>query len=197
MKKGRITPKSFTYLAFLSMSLVVVTACNDNKPEDPKEVAEDQNEERFDDRKSEKDAAFLVEAAAINLKEIKLGELAVQKGTLGEVKDLGKMMIKEHTTALNDLKKLAASMSVTLPTSLTEDGQGAYDKLTEKSIQNFDKEYSEMMVKGHEDAINQFEWASSNAEDLAIRNGASSMLPALHSHLEHANAVHEKAKAVN
>jgi putative membrane protein len=195
MKNVRTTPKSFAYIAFLSISVFAIASCNTDKPEDPKEVAEDQNEERFDERKVEKDADFLVEAAAINLEEIKLGELAIEKGTLPDVKDLGRMMIKEHTVALNELKKLAASKSITLPTTLTEDGQDAYDKLTEKSIKDFDKEYAELMVKGHEKAIDKFEWASSNAEDADIRIWASSMLPSLHEHLEHSNTCEEKCKA--
>src|SRR5687768_1352677 len=123
MKNVRTTKRGILYLGFLGLSLLVIHSCDNGNPDDSKEIAEDQNEERFDDRKSEKDANFLVEAAAINLEEIKLGELAQQKGTMADTKALGKMMVDEHKTALADLKALAADKSITIPEVITEDGQ--------------------------------------------------------------------------
>ena len=196
MKNVRVTAKrSVAYLGFLGLSLFFINACSSNNPDDPKEIAEDQNEEKFDDRKAEKDADFLVEAAAINLEEIKLGELAQQKSANADVKALGKMMVTEHTAALKELKGLAATKNITIPGVLTEDGQDAYDDLNEETGKDFDKEYCNMMVKGHKNAIRKFEKASSNAEDPDIRNCASSMLPSLRTHLEHSEACEAKCKA--
>ncbi|AEA42486.1 DUF4142 domain-containing protein [Fluviicola taffensis] len=194
MKSVKTTKRGLLYLGFLSTSLFIAHACS-SSPDDPKEIAEDQNEERFDDRKSEKDADFLVEAAAINLEEIKLGELAQQKGTLDDTKTLGKMMVKEHSAALADLKKLAVSKSITIPAVLTEDGQDALNNLNEKAAgKDFDQEYTNMMVKGHKSALRKFKNASSNAEDADIRIWASSMLPALQTHLEHSEVCEQKCK---
>jgi putative membrane protein len=197
MKNVRLTARrSLAYLGGLGLGLFIIHACGNNNPDDPKEIAEEQNDERFDDRKAEKDANFLVEAAAINLEEIKLGELALQKGMMDDTKELGKMMVKEHTAAMKDLKKLADSKSITIPEVLTEDGQDAYDDLNEETGKDFDKEYCSMMVRGHKSAIRKFENASSNAEDPDIRNWATSMLPALRAHLENSNICKEKCKAM-
>jgi putative membrane protein len=185
------------YLGFLGMSLFIIHSCSSSNASDPKEIAENQNEERFDDRKSEKDAEFLVDAAEINLEEIKLGELAQKRGSTDHVKALGKMMVDEHTAAQNELKKLAASKSITIPVVLTENGLDAFDDLNEETVgKDFDEEYASMMVKGHKGAIREFENASSNAEDGDIRNWASSMLPALRIHLEHSEACKEKCQAM-
>ncbi len=196
MKSVRMTAnRSLAYLGSLSMGLFIIHACSNGNPDDPKEIAEDKNEEKFDNRKSEKDAAFLVDAAEINLEEIKLGELAQERGTLQDVKDLGKMMVKEHTAAMNELKTLAKNKAITIPEVLTEDGQDAYDDLNEeKAGKDFDKDYCDMMVKGHKRAIRKFENASSNAQDADIRNWASSMLPGLRTHLDHSNMCKEKCK---
>ncbi|HLP56093.1 MAG TPA: DUF4142 domain-containing protein [Fluviicola sp.] len=198
MKSVKTTSKRFVYVAFLSLStsIFLATACEGNAAEDPKEIADDRNDERFDDRKSEKDAEFLVEAAEINMKEIELGELAQQKGTMQDVKDLGKMMVDEHSAALDELQQLADRKSIDLPASLTKDGQDAYDKLNEKSGKDFNKEYCDMMVKGHKKAIDLFEKYASDAEDSDIRNWASSMLPSLRVHLEHSVQCEEKYKAM-
>ncbi|OGS75854.1 MAG: hypothetical protein A3D31_18880 [Candidatus Fluviicola riflensis] len=198
MKSVKTTAKRFASLAFLSLSMsgILMTGCDNGQPEDSEKIAEDQNEERFDDRKSEKDAEFLVKAAAINMEEIELGELAQQKGTLQEVKDLGKMMVDEHTAALDELKQLAEEKAISLPGSLTEDGQDAYDRLNEKSGKDFNEKYCDMMIRGHKDAIDKFEKAASDADDPDIRNWASSMLPSLRTHLEHSRIAEEKCKAM-
>jgi putative membrane protein len=196
MKKVTTTAKRLSYVLFIGLSTLAITACSGNKTEDSAEVAEEQNEDMIDDRKSEKDAEFLVEASGINLEEIKLGELAQERGTLADVKDLGKMMVKEHKQAQDELQKLADSKSIIIPVTLTEDGQDAFDKLNSKTGKDFDKEYCDMMVKGHEKAIDKFEKAASDGNDADVRNWASSMLPGLQGHLDHAKMCQEKSKAM-
>ncbi len=199
MKKVKFIEKSMKFnMAFFSLlsAGVLIGSCSNGNADDSKEMAEEQNEERFDERKTEKDADFLVEAATINMEEIKLGNLALEKSTNEDVRELATMMVNEHTTALDDLKELAKSKSITLPSSAPEEVMDAYDKLQEKSGKEFDKEYCDMMVKGHKKAIDKFEDASSDSDDTEIRNWASSMLPALRTHLTHANACQEKCKAM-
>lgn len=163
-----------------------ISSCNSNKTEDTKEVAEDHNDAKFDDNKNEKDAQFLVNAAEINREEISLGQLAQQSGKSAKVKELGKMMEDAHTKSLSALTALAKSKNITLPEAQTDDGQDAYKKLTEKTGNEFDKEYADMMVKGHKDAISLFENASNDATDPDIKSWASTSLPDLRTHLDHA-----------
>ncbi len=176
----------------ISLSLGIMSCNNAPKTEDSKEVAEDQNEAKFDENKQEKDASFLVEAAEINMEEIQLGQLAQERSKNADVKALGKMMENEHTKALSDLKALAEKKQVALPATLTEDGQDAFKKLNDKSGKDFDKEYCNMMVDGHEKAIRKFEKASEDANDADIKAWASGMMPALNTHLEHAKQCKEK-----
>ena len=175
-------------LTFASASLIIVLttlpSCNNSKPEDTKEVAEEHNDAKFDNAK-EDDAKFLVSAAEINLEEINLGQLAQNNSMNADVKSLGKMMETEHTKELSDLQALAAKKQITIPTALTDDGMSASKKLMEMKASKFDKEYCDMMVNGHKDAISKFEKASTDATDADIRNWASSMLPALRTHLDH------------
>jgi putative membrane protein len=179
--------KSLSIIAPLVISLLFTQyACMDNKKEDSKEVAEDKNDLKFESNENEKDAQFLVEAAAINREEISLGKLAQEKGNIRHVKQLGKMMEDDHTKALAELTTLAKTKNISLPTSQTEDGQVAYKKLNDKSGNDFGKEYCNMMVKGHKKAIELFEKASAECTDLDIRAWATATLPTLRTHLEHA-----------
>ncbi|CAN5508920.1 hypothetical protein BH11BAC2_BH11BAC2_18910 [soil metagenome] len=166
-----------------SLSVLMISCSNNPKTEDSKDVAKEHNEAKFDN-KAEDDAKFLVNAAEINLMEIQLGELATTKGMNAETKELGKMMVSEHTKNFEDLKALAALKMMTIPMAVTEKGQDAYNKLQKKSGNDFDKEFCDMMVDGHKDAIDLFEKAEKNVADAEIKSYVSATLPALRSHLD-------------
>ena len=179
-------------IAAIGISLL---ACTDkSKPEDTKTVAEEHNDSALMNKSDKKDAEFLVKAAAINLEEIDLGQLAQQNSQSANVKELGSMMEKQHTDAMNQLKSLAEKKAISIPTTITQNGIDAHDKLSKKMGKDFDKEYCNMMVNGHKDAIAMFDKASSESTDEDIRSWATSMLPALRSHLDHAMSCQEKCK---
>ena len=196
MKNNNILNTSIIKTAFLASALALTIAlpsCNTKKAEDTKEVAEEHNEAKFDNA-NEDDAKFLVSAAEINLAEIELGKLAQQNGSLAEVKEMGKMLEADHIKALKDLEALAASKQITIPTTLTEDGLDEFKKLKDETGKDFDKDYCKMMVKGHKDAIDKFEKAGTDAADADIRTWATSMVPTLRTHLDHAMTCQEKCE---
>lgn len=160
--------------------------------EDSKDVAEEHNEAKFGDKKTEKDSQFLVDAAEINSEEIKFGQLAQQNSDMIDVKELGKMMESEHSQILASLTALANKKTMTIPTILTNVAKDDYDKLNKKSGIAFNNEYCMMMVKGHEDAITLFEKASTECSDSDIRNWALATLPNLRNHLDHAITCQKK-----
>lgn len=185
MKKILLAGKAILGAGLIMLSL---NSCkNENKQEDPKEVAEDANETKFDTIDSkEDDSEFLVDQAEINLAEIEIGKLAQQKSTNPEVKKFGKMLVDEHTKSASEVSALAKSKNFTLPASLTEEGQDEYKKLNEKSGVDFDKKFADMMIDGHEKAIKKLEKASKDATDEDVRLWASNNIAGLTAHLEHA-----------
>ena len=185
MKKTRYKKGAWLLLTFVITVLLIASCGYNQKPEDSKDVAEEHNDAKFEDNDQEKDAQFLVNAAEIHLEEIQLGKLAQQIGRTTQVKELGKMMEDVHTKSLNDLTALAARKMVTIPTSPTDDAKDAYEKLSDKSRNDFDKSYADMMVSEHKDAISIYEKASSECDDTDIKNWASASLPGLRKHLDH------------
>jgi putative membrane protein len=198
MKRTSLFGKALLGAAVVTLSFGMQSCKNEPKQEDPKEVAEDENEAKFDDVNDDKedDSDYLVAAAETDMKEIELGKLAQQKSTNPDVQALGKMMVEQHTKASEELKKAAAAKNITLPTSLTEDGKEAYKDLNDKTGHDFDKKYTDMMVDGHEKMIKKMEKASEKATDADIRMWAANMLPTLRTHLEHAKMAKEKVDAV-
>ncbi|MEP6796250.1 MAG: DUF4142 domain-containing protein, partial [Saprospiraceae bacterium] len=150
-------------LLIVCIILVGVISCqNSTKPVDAKELAVDVNKAKMDDPKDEKDALFMVKAAEISGEDVRLGQLAQQKGTTNDVKALGKMMETDHSKSMADLTAMANRKYINIPTVPTEDSKEAYNKLNEKNGSDFDKAYTAMMVNGHKDAIDLFEKASQN-----------------------------------
>ncbi|HSF56151.1 MAG TPA: DUF4142 domain-containing protein [Algoriphagus sp.] len=187
------------YSICLAGTMIFATSCSENKTMDSKEVAEKENidklaanEETIVVIDNDNGTKFLMEVAELQLEEISLGKLAQQKGTSAHVKELGQMMETDHTKSLTELTALAQSKSVSIPTSVTDDSKDAYEKLDGKTGNDFDKAYSDMMVKHHEDAIKLFEKASTDSEDAEIKTWASNKLPGLKTHLDHAKACKEK-----
>jgi len=172
--------------AFIIVAIIGTSSCINNNPADTKTVAEDKNEQKFNNNNNEKDAQFLVDAAEINREEISLGQLAQQKGTSSHVKELGKMLEDAHTKSLNDLTAMAKTKNISIPTSQTENGNDAYNKLNNKSGNDFGKEYSSMMVNEHKKAIELFEKAAMDCTDLDIKTWARETLPSLRTHLDQA-----------
>ena len=192
------TPRFFQALIMLLFSFFLIS-CNNNPGKDPKEVAQEQNNEMDkktdEDMNRERDEDFLIKATEINMEEIQLSQLALQKATMAEVKTLAQMMLDDHNKAMTELTALAGRKSIAIPTATTDKVKNAYDHLNGKAPGNdFDKEYCDQMVKGHKDAINAFENASNNAHDADIKSWATSMLPGLRTHLDHAIQCEDKLK---
>ncbi len=190
-RKTILRPLNFGLTLFAAM-LFAVTSCKD-KPADTEEVAEEQNDDKFEDNSKENDAEFMVEAAELDMMEIELGKIALNS-TNAEVKAHGQMMIDEHTKAANEMKALAAAKGVTLPASLTEDGMEAAKKLRDKKAEDFNEAYIDMMVDNHEKAVTKFENNADRSDDPEIKAWATKTLAALRTHLEHSRALQEKIK---
>lgn len=188
--------KSRVLQATFIMSVVIGTSSFvSNKPEEMNEISPISNQTKLDETVSKKDAKFLVKAAEIHLEQISLGKLAQEKGSTQHVKDLGKMMEKEHTKSQAALTALAKTKNVTLPNTVTnDDAMEDYQELKEESGNDFEKEFSELLVEGHEDAIKLFEKASKECTDPDIKTWATATLPTLRTHLEHSLVCQKQCK---
>lgn len=168
-------------------AVFIGTSCNNTatpKDDSAKEAAKENND-KFDNKKLENDAQFLVDAAASSMCEVQLGELAQQKGSTADIKALGKMMVDSHTKLLTQIKDLAKKKQITLPDSATAKAQATYNDLSSKSGNDFNKAYCSAMVEGHKDAIAKFEKEGSESRDGELKDWATTTLPDLRKHLDH------------
>lgn len=185
MKKTSYIKKALLQVTFVSSILLIVSCNNSQKPKEVNVVVEESNIEKPDDNKQGKDVAFLIKASELNLEGIHLGQLALQKGSIAHVKDLGKMMVDAHTKSQMDLIVLADNKMMIIPNSPTDKTKDAYTRLNNKSGNDFDKSFADMMVSEHENAIDIFEKAAIDGIDSEIKKWTVNTLPELRKHLNH------------
>lgn len=131
---------------------------------------------------SEKDKKFAAEAAQGGLMEVKLGELAQANASSPKVKELGNHMINDHSKANDELKMLATTKNIPLPTTMSDKGQKTYNKLAKKQGVEFDKAYTKCMVKDHKKDIGEFKKEEKNTSDQELKAWVSKTLPTLEHH---------------
>lgn len=187
-----------TLIILFAFAFVLASCGTNSKQEDSKEIAEEQNEERFDNNSEMEDVSdFAVKAAEGGLLEVELAQLALTKGTSARVKEFAQSMITDHGKANEELKSLAQSKNITLPTTMSEDSREHYNKLSEKTGTDFDKAYSEFMVKDHKEDLNMFRKAAEKAEDPDLKSWASSKVPVLEHHLSMAESMEDNIASAN
>ena len=146
---------------------------------------------------AEVDLDFAKEAAQGGLMEVRLGELAQQQAKSTKVKDFGQRMVDDHGQADDKLMQIAEEKGIELPQDLSEEGQGMYEDLQQKSGAEFDEAYMDEMVSDHEDDVAAFEDYVENAEDPDLRSFAEETLPTLKEHLELAKQTQEQVAAAS
>ncbi|MCE7066257.1 DUF4142 domain-containing protein [Dyadobacter sp. CY326] len=186
--------KKITLSGLLVAAMLTFSACNSNKAEDSKEVAEEQNDAKLDDTKLEDDSEFAVAAADGGMLEVQLGELAQTNAASADVKKFGATMVTEHGKANEELKALAQTKNITLPMSLSDDKTKKVEELSKKKGAEFDKDYIAFMVDDHKEDISEFEEAASDAKDGEVKSWAAGKVPALKHHLEMAQTLKDKLK---
>jgi putative membrane protein len=113
------------------------------------------------------DRQFLRSTTEAGIADIKISELAVQKGSTA-VKDLAKKIIDDHETINKDFVNIADSMGVRVARKMNKEQQAEYDKLNGLSGKDFDAEYVIYMQQSHFKDLRSFyqEVAATADEDL-------------------------------
>jgi len=139
------------------------------------------------------DQDFLNFAAQTDMTEAHLGKMAQEQGDSQAVKDLGQMLVTDHTNDYQKLGTLAAKAGLMLPKGI--DGKhdkmiAPFEKLKGKA---FDRRYTREMVAGHTAAIAQYQKEAANGQNADLKAYAQETLATLEKHKKAAQDA-EKAK---
>ena len=140
------------------------------------------------------DRKFIEEAAKGGMAEVQLATLAKQKAGSDEVKQFAQRMLDDHGKANDELKKLASTKGVDLPTDMDAKEKRELERLQKLSGATFDREYMKHMVSDHEKDVKEFRDTAKSAKDGDVKNFASSKLPTLEQHLQLARTTDTAAR---
>lgn len=125
---------------------------------------------------------FLRKAAEGGIAEVKLGQLAADKGSSEEVKAFGQKMVDDHTQLNNDMAQVADTLGVLLPKSMSKEDEAEYNKLKGLSGADFDTEYLTFMVKDHHQDLHEFRLEAASRTDPALHDVVVKAEGVIHDH---------------
>ncbi len=140
------------------------------------------------------DSKFATTAAADGMAEVSAGKMAQEKAVSARVKSFAAMMVADHSKAGDELAAIAKTKNITLPTEPNADQQKMAADMGKMSGKDFDKDYVNGMVDGHEKAVKLFTDASQNCKDADLKAFATKTLPTLKMHLDSIKAIKASMK---
>jgi putative membrane protein len=132
---------------------------------------------------SHSDAKFMKESAMGGLLEVQLGQLAKQNAVSESVKQFGQQMVNDHGKANEELKTLAETEGVTLPSQLDAKHTKELQRLQKLVGPEFDREYMKLMLEDHKKDIKAFQQEAQKGDDPEVKGFAQRTLPTLRAHL--------------
>ncbi|MCF0052440.1 DUF4142 domain-containing protein [Dyadobacter chenwenxiniae] len=181
-----------TFMGLATIAMLWGCGSKTTETTDTTELADSTNEASADSAGTdsasalaEDDTEFAVAAANGGMAEVALSKIAGDKATDPKVKEFAKQMITDHSKANDELKALAASKNITLPSAPNEEKQKAAADLGAKSGSDFDKAYISQMKKDHEQTVKLFEDAQKEVKDAELKAFIDKTLPVIKAHAEH------------
>lgn len=139
---------------------------------------------------------FVDEASAKGIAEIEAGNLALKKSTSADVKAFAQQMVADHTKANAELAQIAKTKKLEVATDAELKNKAKALILKQRDGESFDEAYANNQVMAHKEAIELFK-EGLNTEDADINAYAKATLPKLEHHLQMAQALQTKTKALN
>jgi putative membrane protein len=178
--------------ALLVLGLISVGCTNTNKASTPDTTAQPNSGAAASSPSNNSDQDFVTKAAQGNSAEVALGKIVATKSKDPNVKQFAQMMVKDHTTALNELQELAQTKNLNFNDDLPDDAKALQTKLSSDTGKQLDKDYMDGIVEDHQKDVQEFTDQSQKAKDPDVKQWASKTLPTLQKHLEKAQQIDAK-----
>ena len=139
-------------------------------------------------------------AVAANQIDIKYGEIAIKKSKNADILNFAEAMIKDHNAVIGQASDLVKKLNVipkdnAVSQKLNSDAEQTRKSLHSKSGAEFDKAYIDNEVAYHKaviDAVKNVLIPETENQELKVL--LTNILPALDTHLQHAEMVQKKIR---
>lgn len=124
---------------------------------------------------------FLKKAMEGDSSEMRLGQMAEQRGASPELRAFGHMLVTDHAKAKADVLPVARAHGLEPTDDMASQAKDEAKKLAGLSGPAFDREFASYMVKDHQQDIEDFTKAA-DGKDQDVARLARATLPALRKH---------------
>ena len=138
-------------------------------------------------------ADFVKTVAISDMFEIESSKLALEKKVAAD-QAFAQRMVHDHTQTTEQLKHLVngGKVKVQLPAELDDDHKQMLEKLRGESGADFSKDYNQMQLTGHKEAVALFEAYAKSGDNEALKSWAAKTLPHLQEHLAMAEKLSQR-----
>ncbi|MEU4575707.1 MULTISPECIES: DUF4142 domain-containing protein [Nonomuraea] len=133
---------------------------------------------------SDQDRIWMKKIHQGNLAEIQAGELAADKATGAKVKEVGELLVKDHTALDEQLTAAAGKLGVKLPSSATSTQKKVIQALESAAKADFDEEFLAAMRAEHRKAVAETQVELKKGSSPEVKAMAEDALPKLQHHLD-------------
>ena len=130
-----------------------------------------------------RDKLFLRTAVEANLLQIKLGQLAAQKGSTADVKDFGTEDGHRSRRDQRRSRSYRRLHGVMVPKKISKEDQAAYDKLNALSGTAFDTAYITLMVNDHHQDLRDYRQEFISATDPTLKDAVLKSAKVIRDHM--------------
>jgi putative membrane protein len=134
---------------------------------------------------------FALTAGSANKFEVMEGELALAQASDPKLKEFARMMVKDHTVALQELQAAAKAANIVLPPDIALDAmhQAKINAIKNRKGAEFDQAYRTDQVQAHQQAMAILDTYATAGGNAALKAWAAKSLPMVRKHLEHLQAL--------
>ena len=127
------------------------------------------------------DQKFVNDAAIGGMFEVESGKLA-EKSTNPKVKEFGARMVHDHSAANAKLKQIVRAEGGNVPNALDQEHQQKLNQLGSLRGQDFNRQYTQMMVEDHDADAQDFGKAGQYLNDPQLKQFAAQTLKTIQTH---------------
>lgn len=128
------------------------------------------------------DRSFLQKAIDTGRLQLRLAELGASQATSTEVRSHAEQLKSDNRQLVDALDSLMQRRSIGTLEPTGRPTEDAYVRLANRTSGEFDREFVRVMAEVHDQTINLFEQAVSEAKDADVRELAAAQLPMLRAH---------------
>lgn len=145
---------------------------------------------------SSSDRAFVMTAAEGGMKEVQMGQMALEKAQDPAVKSYAQKLVDDHTRANQELTSLMQSKGLDSPdkTAPTKQSNTSDMHMSSMNGTSFDRSWVHYMVQDHQKDVREFQQEAKRAQDPELKAWIEKTIPVLQDHLRQAQQLQSTMK---